>query len=79
MTYRTEFPQHAVPWNKGRLVEQKPPLKIRETWAIRLQLANKVRELARLIWPWTVNCATVTWSSSGYEISLTAPRYPNEP
>lgn len=48
MTYRTEFPHHVVPWNKGRLVGQKPPLKIREIWAIRirLQLANKVRELA---------------------------------
>ncbi|MDZ7660932.1 tyrosine-type recombinase/integrase [Thiohalophilus sp.] len=48
MTYRTEFPHHAGPWNKGRLVGQKPPLKIREIWAIRirLQLANKVRELA---------------------------------
>ena len=48
MTYHTEFTHHAAPWNKGRLVGQKPPLKIREVWAIRirLQLANKVRELA---------------------------------
>src|SRR5690349_4195053 len=37
-----------TPWNKGKLVGQKPPLKLREIWAIRirLQLANNVRELA---------------------------------
>lgn len=37
-----------APWNKGRLMGQKPPLKLREIWAIRirLQLAAKARELA---------------------------------
>jgi len=36
------------PWNKGRLVGQKLPLKLREIWAIRirLQLAKHVRDLA---------------------------------
>ncbi len=36
------------PWNKGKLVGQKPPLKPREVWAIRvrLQIANKKRDLA---------------------------------
>ncbi len=36
------------PWNKGRLVGQKLPLKLREIWAIRirLQLAAQVRDLA---------------------------------
>jgi len=36
------------PWNKGRLVGQKAPLKLKEIWAIRirLQLAEKVRDLA---------------------------------
>ncbi len=36
------------PWNKGKLVEQKPPLKLKEIWAIRirLQLANRHRNLA---------------------------------
>lgn len=38
----------SLPWNKGRLVGQKAPLKLKEIWAIRirLQLANKVRDLA---------------------------------
>lgn len=37
-----------VPWNKGKLTGQKPPLKLKEIWAIRirLQLAAKTRELA---------------------------------
>lgn len=37
-----------VPWNKNRLIGPKPPLKLREIWAIRirLQLANRVRDLA---------------------------------
>jgi len=36
------------PWNKGKLVGQKPPLKPKDIWAIRihLQLGKHVRELA---------------------------------
>lgn len=36
------------PWNKGKLVGQKPPLKLREIWSIRirLQLARRTRDLA---------------------------------
>ncbi|EAR23602.1 tyrosine-type recombinase/integrase [Nitrococcus mobilis] len=38
----------AVPWNKGKIIGQKPPLKVREIWALRarLQLAHRTRELA---------------------------------
>ena len=37
-----------APWNKGILTGQKPPLKLREIWAIRirLQLSKQVRDLA---------------------------------
>ena len=37
-----------TPWNKGKLVGQKPPFKLREIWAIRvrLQLSGRVRDLA---------------------------------
>lgn len=40
--------RHAVPWNKGKLLGQKPPLKLKEIWAIRvrLQLDHRTRELA---------------------------------
>lgn len=36
------------PWNKNKLVGQKPPLKLREIWAIRvrLQLGKRTRDLA---------------------------------
>ena len=36
------------PWNKGKLVGQKAPLKLKEIWAIRirLQVAERSRELA---------------------------------
>jgi integrase len=38
----------AGPWNKGRLIGQKAPLKLKEIWSIRirLQLANRTRDLA---------------------------------
>ena len=37
-----------IPWNKGRLVGPKPPLKLKEIWGIRvrLQLATQTRDLA---------------------------------
>ena len=37
-----------APWNKGRLIGQKLPLKLKEIWAIRirLQLAERLRDLA---------------------------------
>jgi hypothetical protein len=36
------------PWNKGKLIGQKAPLKLKEIWAIRvrLQLGERRRELA---------------------------------
>jgi integrase len=39
---------HPIAWNKGRLLGQKPPLKSKEIWSIRirLQLADKPRDLA---------------------------------
>lgn len=40
--------QSHQPWNKGKLVGQKAPLKVRDIWAIRirLQLRNRTRDLA---------------------------------
>ena len=36
------------PWNKGKLVGQKAPLRLRDIWAIRvrLQIAERIRDLA---------------------------------
>lgn len=44
-----ELSKHTfVPWNRGKVTGQKPPLKPREVWAIRvrLQISNRVRDLA---------------------------------
>ena len=43
-----EFTQHRQPWNKGKLIGQKRPLKPKDIWAIRIQLQNacRVRDLA---------------------------------
>ncbi len=43
-----EASQHREAWNKGKLVGQKPPLKPKDIWAIRiyLQNAHQVRDLA---------------------------------
>jgi len=48
MQYITHDKPHHIPWNKGKLTGQKPPLKLHEVWAIRirLQIANKIRDLA---------------------------------
>jgi integrase len=48
MDTATRNEQRAAPWNKGKLLGQKPPLKLKEIWAIRirLQLSRRARELA---------------------------------
>ena len=40
--------RRVIPWNKGKLLGQKPPLKLKEIWTIRirLQLTHRYRELA---------------------------------
>src|SRR3954462_9413878 len=42
-TYRTNFP-----WNRGKVIGPKPPLKAKEIWSIRvrLQIAQRIRDLA---------------------------------
>jgi hypothetical protein len=39
---------HPAPWNKGKIVGQKAPFKLKEVWAIRirLQLSQRIRDLA---------------------------------
>jgi len=39
---------HHEPWNKGKIVGQKVPFKVKEIWAlrVRLQMESRVRELA---------------------------------
>ena len=48
MDTATTTNRRVTPWNKGKLLGQKPPLKLKEIWAIRirLQLDHRTRELA---------------------------------
>jgi hypothetical protein len=48
MDTATTIAGRSIPWNKGKLLGQKPPLKLKELWAIRirLQLDHRARELA---------------------------------
>ena len=45
-----------VPWNKGKIVGAKPPLRPKHVWSIRtkLQVEARLRDLA-LSWPSTVS------------------------
>lgn len=51
MLFRSKFTNKTAPippWNKGKLIGQKPPLHLKHIWAIRtqLQMADKWRDLA---------------------------------
>src|SRR5213594_1768350 len=48
MDASTKTTGRVVPWNKGKLLGQKPPLKLKEIWAIRirLQLDHRTRQFA---------------------------------
>ena len=48
MDTATQTVGRVTPWNKGKLLGQKPPLKLKEIWAIRirLQLNHRIRDLA---------------------------------
>ena len=48
MSYVYSKSGHRCAWNKGILVGSKPPLKLKEIWAIRirLELENRCRDLA---------------------------------
>src|SRR3546814_14085964 len=42
------IPLHPIPWNQGKLVGQKAPLKLKDTWPlrVRLHLRHQLRDLA---------------------------------
>ena len=48
MKTESSSPTRKVPWNQGKLIGQKPPLKLKEVWEIRirLQLDKRIRDLA---------------------------------
>lgn len=64
--------QPCQPWNKGKLVGQKAPLKLKDIWAIRvrLQLRRKVRDRRCSTWQSIPNSVPAIWSDSEF---LTCP------
>ena len=46
--HATPVPPVRTPWNKGKLIGAKPPLRTKHVWAIRtkLQVEGRTRELA---------------------------------
>jgi hypothetical protein len=51
-----------TPWNKGKLVGQKPPLRLKEIWAIRirLQLPSEPGSSRSSISHWTASSVAAT-------------------
>jgi hypothetical protein len=61
------------PGNQRRLLGQKPPLKLKEVWAIRihLQLAGRLRDLLSSIWRSIASFAPATWSNCAFRTCVT--------
>ena len=67
---------HREPWNKGKIVGQKAPFKLKDIWAlrVRLQMDSWVRELALSTWESTASYAAANWSASRPGTSAMASR-----
>jgi hypothetical protein len=57
---------HWSPWNKGKLIGSKPPLRTKDVWSIRtkLQVDRRIRDLACSILPSTASLEAVMSSAS---------------
>ena len=65
MDASTKTTGRVTPWNKDKLLGQKPPLKVKEIWAIRIRLQRGIIEPGNShcsTLPSTANCAGVIWS-----------------
>ena len=53
-----------APWNKGKMIGSKPPLRIKNVWSIRtkLQVDGRLRDLAMFNWRSTASCGAATSS-----------------
>lgn len=68
-------------WNKGKLVGQKPPLKPKDIWAIRIHLqnANAIRDLAMFNLVSTASFAAAISLVFEYATSRSETGYSREP
>lgn len=69
--------QSREPWNKGKLVGQKPPLKLKDIWGIRIHFSSAAafETLLCSILPSTANYAAAIWLTFGFETWFTVIRY----
>lgn len=72
---------HREPWNKGKIVGQKAPFKLKDIWAlrVRLQMESRVRELALFNLGIDSKLRGVTLSASRSGTSATATRWQHAP
>ena len=72
---------HREPWNKGKIVGQKAPFKLKDIWAlrVRLQMDSRVRDLALFNLGIDSNCAAATSSASRSGTSAMATRWQPAP
>ena len=66
-----------TPWNKGKLIGAKPPLRPKHIWAIRtrLMIERRSRDLAMFNLAIIASCAAAMWWSSRWRtLPLTATR-----
>ena len=68
---------HREPWNKGKIVGQKSPFKVKDIWAlrVRLQMEHRIRELGMRIKTWTGGVSEFLCKRVG--LQLTEMRSPN--
>ena len=65
---------HREPWNKGKIVGQKAPFKVKDIWAlrVRLQMEDRVRELALFNLGIDSNSEAAIWSALRFGTFATA-------
>lgn len=86
MDYSICQTEHREPWNKGKLVGQKAPLKLKEIWAIRvrLQLASwKARfgtwaSRSTMLWKWPSK-RRCSWDCRGVPVGGAAKAVADRP
>jgi hypothetical protein len=73
MENSSEYVQHA-PWNKGVIVGQKSPFKLKEIWAIRVRLQLNIGFVSSpcSTWDSTANYGLAIWSRCGCATSAMA-------
>src|SRR5256885_4380520 len=67
-------PSKRTPWNKGKLIGAKPPLRPKHVWSIRtkLQVEGRTRDLAMFNLASTANCVAAMSSPSRSRMLLGA-------